>query len=531
MDLGNTIDRAIRPLFPGWARRRMIARAQAHLLERALQKRTTAGGIPDRFGVKRAYSLQGPQDKTRTDLAATRSQARDLYRHNPYGRGIANTITANLISTGIKPQGRVVLPKLGKPDEKFNDAAEELWKSWSDGCDPTGKESFYEQQSLLQHEDTICGEVLLVFSEARDGRGIPLATEVIPSERLSMKDEWSRPGEASPTGKKIIQGVQFNTWGGIDGYHIYPNHPSEGLWGYDAEVFVPANRVIHFYNKLEPGSVRGLTRFLPVAGALEGFMQYLDYLLIKERIASAFALAFIKNSGFGLPSPVQPTDDSFLTDDEGNELDIIEGGIIAHLRNGEDIKGIQSGVQAAAVNLLTEVFLRVIARGMDLSYEIVARDLSNVTYLSARQGENQDRRHWEPQQERMNKRVNIPVWRQVLQMGYMLGKLPTRAELQPRHLEVEFVRPGWDWIDPSKDVESDISAISAGIRSPIESVIKRGGDPYKILRDCAQWKDWLKELGMELPVIEQKPKATEAPKPKAASDEDKGKKAKSAEAA
>lgn len=509
MSIGTAIDRALLPVFPGWARRRMMARAHAGFLQRALKTRGIEGGPVNRTSGRARHPKDGPKTKTLRDLEATRAQARDLYRYNPYARGVVNTIVSNLISCGIKPQARVVLPKKQEPDERFNDAAEEVWKTWADGCDPSGKEHYYEQQSMLERELFVAGEALLVFSDPKDDRKYPLATEVIPSERLCLKDQWDRKGPAQ--GGKIVQGVQFTADGRIEGYWVYPNHPWDSIYGVNKETLIPADRVIHFYDPLEPGAVRGLTRFLCVAGAFEGFMQWLDWLLTKERVSSAFALAIIENAGMGLQSPIKTGEEEDLTDDNLNEIDYLEGGIVAHLKAGEDIKGVQSGVQASAVDLLSQVFLRVIARGLDVSYEVVARDLSKVTYLSARQGENQDRRHWEPQQERLNRSVNKRVWDQVLGMGYVQGALPVRGPFLPRHKEVEFVRPGWDWIDPSKDIEGDISAINAGLRSPLETIVKRGGDPYRVLRDCAQFQAWVKELGLELTLF-QPPKAA-APEP------------------
>jgi lambda family phage portal protein len=413
------------------------------------------------------------------------------------------------------------MPKKFEPDEKMNDALEENWKVWSDGCDPAGKAHFYELQSLLMREYFVAGEALLVFSEATDERKIPLTAEVIPSERLSMKDNTTISGKVLP-GNKIIQGIEYDSNSAIAAYYIYPNHPWDSVYGSDKEVRVDAKRVIHFFDPLEPGSVRGLTRFLCVAGALEGFMQWLDFLLTKERIAGAFALAFLQNLGLGLNSPVSTGDATDEEDESGNKIDILEGGIIAHLNAGEDIKGVQSGVQGAQVDPLSRVFLRVVARGLDVSYETVARDLSNVTYLSARQGENQDRRHWEPQQERMNRRVNTPVWREVQKTAHMKGMLPVRGELLPRHMEVDFVRPGWPWIDPSKDIQGDILAIGAGLQSPLETVISKGGDPYKVLRDIEQFKKYMKEMKLEdsLTLFQPKPEPVAAAKPAAEKPEE-----------
>ncbi|MFH0903190.1 MAG: phage portal protein [Pseudomonadota bacterium] len=446
-------------------------------------------------GRKRAARI-GPKERTKVDLENVRSQARDLYRHNPYARGTVNSIVANLVGCGIRPQPRVLLPKKGTPDQKFNDVAEEEWKRWADKCDPSGRESFYFQQQELQREFYVAGEALVAYSVPRDGRKTPLATSILPSERLSMLEELNRKD-----GTSIFQGVESTVDGRILAYWLYPNHPYESVYGSDKPYRVPADQVIHFFDSIEPEQIRGLSKFATVSGAFEGFMQWLDWLLTKERISAAFAVAITENAGLTVQSPLQTDDTDDLVDENGNAISVLEGGMVAHLRPGEDIKGIASGVQASSVDLLSQIFLRVIARGLDVAYELVARDLTKVTYLSARQGENQDRRHWEPQQENMNRVVNVPVWRRFVDLASMSGVIPKRAELD-RMAAVDFVRPGWDWIDPGKDVAADISAIQAGIRSPLEVIQGKGGDAWKVLNDIATFRDWAKEKKLELSIFQ-----------------------------
>lgn len=492
MKFGRVLDSVIAPVFPGWAASRLRARAKMELFTRALD-----AGQKDRLSGRKWAMKQGPRERTRVNLESILTQARDLYRNNPYARGIVNSIVANLVGVGIRPQPRVLLPKKGTPDQRFNDLAEDEWNRWADACDNSGRESFYFQQQELQREFYVAGEALLVSSVPTDGRRVPYATSVLASERLAMLDELDRKD-----GSSIVQGVETSAGGRILAYWLYPNHPLESIYGSDKPYRAPADTVIHFFDSIEPEQVRGLSKFSTVAGSFEGFAQWLDWLLVKERISAAFAVAITENAGLGVQSPIpNPGDDEGLEDVNGNPIDVLEGGMVAHLRPGEDIKGIASGVQASSVDVLCQIFLRVIARGFDVAYELVSRDLSKVTYLSARQGENQDRRHWEPQQEQMNRVVNVPVWRRFVDVASLAGVIPRRAELD-RMSAVEFVRPGWDWVDPGKDVAADVTAIQAGIRSPLEVIQSRGKDPWKVLNDIAAFKGWAKEKGLELSIFQ-----------------------------
>lgn len=489
--LGGVMDRAILGTFPGWGVRRLQARAKARLFRMAERSEPVSSSQASRLSARGWTRKGGPKTATQRDLETIRATARDQYRRNPYARGVINSIVANLVGVGIIPQARVRHPKKFAVDEKFNDAAEDAWKRWADACDRSGKESFYSLQAQIQRDYYIAGEALLAFNgEVDDKREVPTSVELISSERLELKDELDRRD-----GKKVIQGVQFGADGIIEGYWIFPNHPYDTVYGSDKSRLVPASNVLHFYERLEAETVRGISKFLPVADAFDAFEQWLNWILAKERIAAAFAVAITEAHGLTVNSPTNPESEEELVDQNGNPIDVLEGGMVMRLNPGEDVRGINSGVQASSVDLLSQVFLRVIARGLDVAYELVARDLSKVTYLSARQGENQDRRHWEPQQEALNRTINVPVWREFIRVASMAGVLPYRGQ-SARIMDVDFVRPGWDWIDPGKDIAANEAGIRAGIVSPQAVIAAKGGDAYKVLSELAQFKAWAKELGL-----------------------------------
>lgn len=493
--LGLAFDRAIAPFAPGWARRRIAARAHMHLLLRAHE-----AGVFDRLSPHRMVSRRGPVEDSRVNLEKMRAQARELYRRNPYGRGIVNSVVANLIGCGIRPQARVLMPRKLTPDESINDQIESEWKRWARGCDPQGTKSYYVLQAEVERELLVAGECLLRIGTPTDSRRLPLSLELISSERLSLKEDPKLQG-----GGKVVQGVEFDARGTIVAYHVHRAHPSDStlVLGVDIER-IQAAEVIHLFEQLEPDQVRGMTKFATIAGTIEAYMQWLDFVLTKERVVSAFAV-MIKQSIHDINWP-GTGDEADKTDSADNDLANLEGGMIWRGNPGESIEGVSSTAQPAAVDQLSVVFLRQIARGWDVSYELLSRDLSRVTYLSARQGENQDRRHWEPQQEVLNGRMNEPIWREFIRRAAAFGLLRLNAD-DERFMAVEFVRDGWDWIDPSKDVKGDIDAISAGLVSPQAAIIKRGGDPWETLNQIAQFKDWAESLGLMNLTIFQPPKA------------------------
>lgn len=454
-------------LFPQWALRREEARARLHVIQRAYQ-----AGASDRTSGWRKAAQQSANQRARRDLATTRAQARELYWLNPWARGAINSIVANLVGCGIRPQSRVVMPRLLEPNESFNDRVDAAWESWA------RSEDFYAKQRLIEREKLVAGEVLIRFAMARDGREIPLTLEPIKSERLALDNSFSRRPP------NTVHGVEFGADGLPSAYWIYPEPPSDQALAQATPERVPAEQILHIRDVMEPGQIRGLTRFMTCAGTFESLAQYLDFVLTKERVATAFALMINRVKPLTFPTPASGK----TTDDEGNVIDHLEGGMILHGDIGEDIKGVSSSIQPESVDKLSKVLLRQGGRGMDIAYETLSRDLSQVTYLSARQGENQDRRHWKPDQDALIQQFCVPVRREFIRLGAAVGKWRIPSGQLERYSACDWIPDGWDWIDPGKDIAGDIEAIKAGLMSPQEACAKRGKDWFQVLTDLETFK-------------------------------------------
>jgi len=481
VSFGGAIDRALSVFFPGLAEKRAKARARFGMITRAYE-----AGVEDRLSARRVRRESIVQTARRS-LATTRAQARDLYRFNPYGHGLVNSTVAFVVGCGIRPQARVMRPRKFDGNVTFNDTADSEWERWA------YEEKFYEKERMVLREKIVAGECL-IRKTAPKGRRIPLGLEVIKSERIADLD--SEPKD----GNRIIQGVEVNSAGTPVAYHILPFDPSDNsvVFGINPER-VPADQILHIFDQLEPGQVRGLTRFLPCAGTAGNLAQYQDFILTKERLAGAFGMMVTQNQ-IGISETKVLTGESD-TDDEGNQLAQLEGGMFWHGRPGESLTGVQSGVQPAQVDLLTTIFLRQFAVGFGGSYELISRDLSKVTYLSARQGENHDRRHWEPEQQNLIRDFCEPLWREFIRMGALAGVIPVpEGGNLEAYSAVEWVTDGWDWIDPSKDVAGDIEALKAGLMSPQEATAKHGRDWYRILIEASAHKKEAEAQGLTLSI-------------------------------
>ncbi|SEM61359.1 phage portal protein, lambda family [Gemmobacter aquatilis] len=118
---------------------------------------------------------------------------------------------------------------------------------------------------------------------------------------------------------------------------------------------------------------------------------------------------------------------------------------------------------------------REIATGVGLTFEMLTGDLGEANYSSARVGLLDFRRRAEMLQRNLIEAGLLrPLWRRWIDVQALAGAIPPEALAD--HLAVRFVPPGWAWVDPKNEVEADVAAIAAGLKSREEVVAGRGRD-------------------------------------------------------
>ena len=69
-----------------------------------------------------------------------------------------------------------------------------------------------------------------------------------------------------------------------------------------------------------------------------------------------------------------------------------------------------------------------------------------------------------------------PFWRRWIDVQALAGTIPADPAGLADYHAVRFVPPGWQWVDPAKEVAADVAAIEAGLKSREEVVAARGRD-------------------------------------------------------
>ena len=132
--------------------------------------------------------------------------------------------------------------------------------------------------------------------------------------------------------------------------------------------------------------------------------------------------------------------------------------------------------------------VRSAAAGGGVPYELLAADLSQVNYSSARLGLEQFKRRCRAlQRSLLVAQFLEPVWRRFVTLEVLSGRLDApdfEADPTP-YFAAEFLFPAWTTLDPLKETKADLEAMRGNIRSRFEIISSRGRDPQEVDAEIA----------------------------------------------
>lgn len=493
--IGEWLDSVISVFSPAAAAQRAHARrvykAQTkRAYEAARIDRTTSAWVANSSSADRA--LYGEADRVR-------NRVRDLVRNNAYARGALDAIVANVVGCGITPKPAI------KGEVERSDAILEKWNQWCEEADIAKRLHFYEMQALAVREMVEAGEMLFnkINLEPDPLGSVPFALEMIEAERIANDVDPAR-------NRQIRRGVEVDRAGRAVAYWLYQTNPNDLATYSMAEAKrVDADDLLHIYRVERIGQTRGISWLAPAVLRLRDLEMYLENELQASAVAACFSVAIkTVDSGAswgGLNDPSGETG----TDGNDDRLERLQPGTVAHLMPNESIDVINPLRPNAAADAFLAVMLRSIGVACGLSYELVSRDYSRANYSSIRSGSLEDQRRFRPLQKFLTWRLCQPIYRAWFRQAVLaneagqpgLEMFPTLGE----YIEApeEWTRcnwraPGWDWVDPLKDVQAAAIEVKEGFRSRGDIIEAAGGDLRETFNELSQEKELAAELQLTL---------------------------------
>jgi lambda family phage portal protein len=381
-------------------------------------------------------------------------------RNNPWVASAVQGLVANAIGSGVKPRSM-------HPHAAVRDRLHTLWNRWTDHADAAGLTDFYGLQALALRAMVESGESFARLRFAEAGDDPPLAIDILDREQVPT--ELHREVGA---GARIRAGIEFDAAGRRVAYHCYRHRPGDALapMAFDT-VRVPAADMLHLFQPLAAGQLRGITWLAPILLRLHELDQYEDAALVKAKVAALF-------TGF-----IRDPDGTVAGLNNGSAVNGVlnvgmEPGSLIPLPPGADIQ-FSDPADPGDYGAFVKNHLRAIAAGLGVPYELVSGDLEGVSYSSIRAGLLEFRRRIEQLQYAVIVfQFCRPVWERFVRLAALSGAIDARSfDRDPAaFLAVEWLPPKWDWVDPLKDARAEIEQIRAGLKSRSQSIAERGYD-------------------------------------------------------
>lgn len=433
-------------------------------------------------------------------LRNLRSRSRAAVRNDPYAFNVIDKRVSNLIGTGITPR-----PKTADADLRH--LQQDLWDDWVDESDADGLTDFYGQQALVARTVETSGEcfVRLRPRGLDEGLAVPLQIQTLAPEFVPH-DKF----EVTASGNIIRAGIEFTPAGRRVAYWMYRSHPRDASGlnsGYNQLVRVPASQVLHIFEPIEPGQLRGVPRLSPVLKRLRSLDNYDDAVLFRQEVANLFA-GFISrpapDSGQVPRDPV--TGQPLNTDADGfTPMVALEPGTMQELGPGEEVEFSKPPDAGNNYPDFMRQQLMAAAAGTGTPYEILTGDMREINDRALRVVLNEFRRRLEQLQFSVYvHQLCRPVRAAWMDMAVLSGALTLTDYAQRRreYLRTRWVPQGWAYIQPVQDVQARQMEVNAGFASRSEMVLRTGYDAETVDAENAADLQRARNLGLNYKILE-----------------------------
>ncbi len=226
--------------------------------------------------------------------------------------------------------------------------------------------------------------------------------------------------------------------------------------------------------------------------------QYDDAEVVRKKIAAMFAAFVTKPASDSDPLGTGSQGE----DDENIPLASLEPATVQELGPGEEIKFAEPADVGGSYEAFMRVQLQSVAIGLGITYEQLSGDLSKVNFSSIRAGLLEVRRRMEQiQRNAMVFQLCRRVWRWWLPAAVLSGRVQVPAEERAnmgRLLRAQWQPPGWEYVEPEKDIKAAVRRIRAGLSSRSLEAAKLGLDVEELDRQIAADNERARELGLVL---------------------------------
>lgn len=459
----------------------------------ALDDRTMASWVP----------VPGSADADLlTDLEIMTPRSRDLIRNNGLAGGAVQTQLDNILGSVLRLMAKPDWRMLGRDQEWAREwvaNVESLFREWSETteCDAARKSTLLGLTTQALRGDFMNGDAVGIPRwQPRVYSRWATRVQVIESDRLATPS--SLLGDPSLRG-----GVEVDRYGAPVAYHIRKTHPGDiyGLRMFSTlaavEDFerIPAHtpwgrrRVVHLHDPERSGQSRGKPL---MASVMKEFRMLGHYGKTELQAAVANSLvAMIIESNLDQDSigDLFGANPETYWRDQIREYQVqLKGGASLAVPVGASVKPFVPGRPNTAFDPFMTAFLRFVAAGLNMPYELVAKDFSKVNYSSARAALLEAWRYFLGRRRWVVEYWLQPIYELWLEEAINRGlvEAPDFYDNRYAYCRSTWVFAGRGWVDPQKEAMGAKLRMEIGISTEESECAEQGKDWEEVLEQRAR---------------------------------------------
>lgn len=429
-----------------------------------------------------------------------RARSRDLERNADMSESILLAFERNVVGTGFELQATT-------ENKELNDQIEDLFKEWSRAkyCDVTQQQSFSDICRMIVRRKKVDGGIIAVFRhlEQADNQ-VPISLQLFEVDDLDTV--------MVPTSKKrIVNGIEYNEFNRPIAYYL-KQYDAYGNYAGVSER-IEADKVCFLFRKRTPSQLREVSEFAVTVPRIRDMNQYIEAVSVKERVAALLAVMIkrlLPDGGFGGRSA-----GTKRFEYEGKRL---SPGMIMELNPGDEVQVVTPPNQATNATEFLRTQQRLSGSGQGLSYEVTARDMSQVNYSSARQGLLEDQKTYAMEQEYIIEHFLRPLYEKFIETAVLAGllKINNFTVGKSQYLKHKWIAQGSKWIDPLKEANANKIALANNLTTLQEIAGTMGKDWKELVDQRAEEIEYMRLKGVINNANENKgiEKSTEQPNKK-----------------
>jgi lambda family phage portal protein len=487
-------------------KKKLAARLYDAIFPPKQMKRSYAAAKASRLNAGWSMQPTGVNWETRVSLPALIARSRQAARDDLHIVNYLRLMRANVIGCeGIKLQSNARSPR-GKLNVKLNQTVEEAWWKWShaETCTVSGKLDWKGVQDLAVTQIERDGAFLIQMIEADNDFGFALKTWDV----LWLDQTFS---QILNNGNRIIMSVEIDVNDKPVAYYMTTPQTELNFTRDRTRVRIPAEQIIHgvLYHDDE-SQVHGIPGTVPALLPAKNAYSYNEGVVMQARVSA---------NTFGVLKNTMPDGEAQFTgseDSEGNARHpFIESSPLAitPLLPGWELQQLDPKQPTQNHSAFKKTLDMDIATGLGVPYFLLMGDWEAVNFSSSRGGLGEFRERCKAYQAFLAMTLSRRVFNAWLRQAWLKGALT----LTPAEYE-EVQNPAWqprgfDYIDPTKDINADVTALENKLDTYTNILGRQGIDLPDHLAVLKAEQELAKSMGIDLAPVSSVKVTENAPPP------------------